>query len=53
MGNYDLVRIIKREAELLKPEVLHLLEKQIIKRNLYSDDIKEWLLKPKNILMPN
>jgi hypothetical protein len=39
MGNYDLVRIIKREAGVLKPEVLRLLEKQIIKQS-YSDDIK-------------
>jgi hypothetical protein len=47
MGNYDLVRIIKREAGVLKPEVLHLLEKQIIKRNLYSDDIKRVITQAK------
>src|SRR3712207_5204371 len=40
MGNFDLIRITKKEAGGLRPEVLDLLEKQIIKRNLYSDIMK-------------
>jgi hypothetical protein len=40
MGNSDLIRITTKEARGLRPEVLDLLEKEIIKRNLNSDIMK-------------